>query len=170
MLAGGVQIRFEPADTCPEVSEATVIQPAHGDETGLIEEARERRVRPMTASELTWGVGRAALFLTLALAIAIGWQSGIPLEWDLLIVLAASYAVLWSVELEIGLGATVPMLFLLPTQLVPLVCVAAALVQESRTRAGWVRRALGTTYSHVCLLGPVVVLLATGTQVASWDD
>jgi putative nucleotidyltransferase with HDIG domain len=176
LLAGGVQIRFEPADTCPEVSEATVIQGAHGDETGLIEEARERRVRPMTASELTWGIGRAALFLTAAVVIAVAWKSGTPLEWDLLIMLAAAYAVLWNVELEIGLGATVPvllatvpMLFLLPTELVPLVCVAAALVQESRTRAGWVRRALGTTYSHVCLLGPVVVLLATGTQVASWS-
>ena len=51
----------EPADTCPEVSEATVIQQARGDETGLIEEARERRVRPMTRRELTWGAGRAAV-------------------------------------------------------------------------------------------------------------
>ena len=99
------------------------------------------------------------------------------MEWDLAILLGVAYAVLWNVELEIGLGATVPvflatvpMLFLLPTESVPLICLVAALAQESRTRAGFVRRALGTTYSHLCLLGPVAVLLATGTEVANWSD
>ena len=84
---------------------------------------------------------------------------------------------LWNVELEIGLGATVPvflatvpMLFLLPTESVPLICLVAALAQESRTRAGFMRRALGTTWSHICLLGPVAVLLLTGSEVANWGD
>ena len=62
------------------------------------------------------------------------------------------------------------MLFLLPTETVPLICLVAALAQESRTRAGFVRRALGTTWSHICLLGPVAVLLATGSDVANWSD
>ena len=46
----------------------------------------------------------------------------------------------------------------------------AALSQESRTRAGFVRRALGTIHSHTPLFGPVVILLATGTEVANWSD
>ena len=159
------------------MSEATVIQQAGRDETGLIEEARERRVRPMTRRELLWGAGRAAVFLVAAVALAFFASSGRAVEWDLVIVLGVAYAVLWNVELEIGLGATVPvflatvpMMFLLPTELVPLICLIAALTQESRTRAGFVRRALGTTYSHICLLGPVAVLLATGTYVADWSD
>jgi len=176
-LARGVQIRSEPADTCPEVSEAAVIQPAQGDETGLIEEARERRVRPMTRSELAWGIGRAAFFVAAAMVLLVAWPSGKPMDWDIAIILAVSYAVLWNVELEIGLGATVPvflatvpMLFLLPTEAVPLICLLAALAQEARSRAGFVRRALGTTWSHICLLGPVVVLLATDSDLASWSD
>jgi putative nucleotidyltransferase with HDIG domain len=159
------------------VSEATVIQQARGDETGLIEEARERRVRPMTRRELLWGTGRAAVFVVAAASLALFASSGRAMEWDLAILLGVAYAVLWNVELEIGLGATVPvflatvpMMFLLPTETVPLICLIAALTQESRTRAGFVRRALGTTYSHLCLLGPVVILLATGTEVADWSD
>ena len=125
------------------MSEATVIQQARGDETGLIEEARERRVRPMTRRELLWGAGRAAVFLVAAAALAVFASSGRAMEWDLVIVLGVAYAVLWNVELEIGLGATVPvflatvpMMFLLPTETVPLICVIAALTQESRTAPG----------------------------------
>ncbi|MDX6376047.1 MAG: hypothetical protein QOE98_350, partial [Gaiellaceae bacterium] len=159
------------------MSEATVIQQARGDETGLIEEARERRVRPMSRWELAWGAGRAAVFVIVAVALATSAGSDRGMEWDIAILLGVAYAVLWNVELEIGLGATVPvflatvpMLFLLPTETVPLICLVAALAQESRTRAGFMRRALGTTWSHVPVLGPVAVLLATGSDVASWSD
>jgi putative nucleotidyltransferase with HDIG domain len=131
----------------------------------------------MTRRELVWGVGRAGVFLVAAVALGVFLCSGRAMEWDLVIVLGVAYAVLWNIELEIGLGATVPvflasvpMMFLLPPETVPLVCVIAALSQESRTRAGFVRRALGTIHSHTPLFGPVVILLATGTWVADWSD
>ena len=131
----------------------------------------------MSRWEFAWGAGRAAFFIVAAVALAVGVDSGRGMEWDIAILLGVAYAVLWNVELEIGLGATVPvflatvpMLFLLPTETVPLICLVAALAQESRTRAGFMRRALGTTWSHLCLLGPVAVLLATGSEVANWSD
>ena len=131
----------------------------------------------MSRWEFAWGAGRAAIFAAVAVGLALGAGSGRAMEWHIAILLGVAYAVLWNVELEIGLGATVPvflatvpMLFLLPTETVPLICLVAALAQEARTRAGFLRRALGTTWSHVCLLGPVAVLLATGSDVANWGD
>ena len=131
----------------------------------------------MSRWEFAWGAGRAAFFIVAAVVLAAGVDSGRAMPWDIAILLGVAYAVLWNVELEIGLGATVPvflatvpMLFLLPTETVPLICLVAALAQESRTRAGFMRRALGTTWSHICLLGPVAVLLLTGSDVANWSD
>ena len=79
------------------MSEATVIQQARGDETGLIEEARERRVRPMSRWEFAWGAGRAAFFIVAAVVLAVGVDSGRGMEWDIAILLGVAYAVLWNV-------------------------------------------------------------------------
>ncbi len=131
----------------------------------------------MSRRELAWGAGRAAVFLVGASALALFADSGRAFEWDIALILLVFYAVLWNIELEIGLGAavptllaTTPMLFLLPPEYVPLLCLGAALASECRSRQGAVRWLLGTTWSQFAVLGPTVVLLAAGASAANWSD
>jgi putative nucleotidyltransferase with HDIG domain len=131
----------------------------------------------MSRRELSWGVGRAAAFLAAAVAIPAVTDSGRAFEWDIAAILVIAYAVLWNVELEIGIGAavptmlaTIPMLFLLPPEYVPLLCVGAALASEARSRQGVLRWVLGTTWSQTAVLGPTVIVIATGAEIAHWGD
>ena len=102
----------------------------------------------------------------------VGYDSGREVSTLLLLALVGAYALAYNVEFEVGPGLAVatqlvfvPMLFLLPLELVPL-CVAAGVLignvlelAEGRIRLERVLGRLGeATYS----LGPVIVLAAAG--------
>jgi HD-GYP domain-containing protein (c-di-GMP phosphodiesterase class II) len=137
-----------------------------------IEDGRARRrqrlgSRGLWASMLTGGV-----FLTVAVPLAVLHHSGTAASPLLVAMLVGAYALAYNVEFEVGPGLAVgtqlvfvPMLFLLPLELVPL-CVAAGVMLgnvlelvEGRIR---LERVLGRLGEALYSLGPVLVLVVAG--------
>ena len=116
---------------------------------------------------LTGGV-----FLAVALPLLVFYDSGQTVSPLLVAMLVGAYALAYNVEFEVGPGLApatqlvfVPLLFLLPLELVPL-CVAAGVMLgnvlelvEGRIR---LERVLGRLGEACYSLGPVLVLVAAG--------
>jgi len=144
---------------------------ARGRERALLRaEGRER---------LAEGVA-AAGFLAVAGAIALLASSPRSLDLPTLAVLVLAYVVCSRAKFDIVDGYTVPtelvlvpMLFLLPTPLVPLVVCSSDLLgrlfdyTSGRTSAHRAYHALGDGWHAV---GPTLVLVAAGAQVFAWED
>ena len=144
---------------------------------GLIEDGRARRGARLRSRELWASAADGGIFLVIAVALSAGYDSGISLSPLLLLGLVGAYALAYNVEFEVGPGLApatelvfVPMLFLLPLELVPL-CVAAGIMlgnvlelAEGRIR---LERVLGRFGEASYSLGPVLVLAAAGVSAPS---
>jgi HD-GYP domain-containing protein (c-di-GMP phosphodiesterase class II) len=133
-------------------------------------QGRERLVEQVAG----WG------FLLAALAMAMYLDSPRPLEAVPLVVLALAYVVVCQAKFDIADGYTVPtelvlvpMLFLLPTPVVPLV------VSLSWTLGKLIDAASGNITVHRAFhvfgdcwhaVGPALVIVAFGAQAFSWDN
>jgi hypothetical protein len=101
----------------------------------LVAERRAVIGEPPTRREgLAYGIG-AVVFLLLAVPLALSGWSETPWDAELAAVLVVAYAAVTRVHFETGLGSTdgslvilVPMLFLLPAELVPLAVLAGLLL------------------------------------------
>ena len=144
---------------------------------GLIEDGRARRGSRLRSRELWASAADGGVFLVdrrrHCCSSAIRRRTASPL---LVLVLVGAYALAYNVEFEVGPGLAVatelvfvPMLFLLPLELVPL-CVAAGVMlgnvvelAEGRDQA---RTVLGRFGEASYSLGPVLVLAAAGVTAA----
>ncbi len=141
--------------------------------------------RPARGDAPTWDEYRAELvvglpFLVAAIALALLGDSGTTLQAGPAIALVLSYAVLSRVRFHAGVGHTVPtqlafvpMLFLLPTQLVPLLVLLGMLIgnlpdyARGKLHPG---RALMLPGDAWHAMGPALVLLVAGATMPEWSD
>lgn len=141
--------------------------------------------RPARAEPPSWHEYRAELavglpFLVAAVALALLGDSGQTLEVGPAIVLVVAYGVLSRVRFHAGVGHTVPtqlafvpMLFILPTQLVPLLVLLGMVVGNLPDYARGALhpgRALMLPGDAWHAIGPAVVLLAAGATTPAWGD
>jgi HD-GYP domain-containing protein (c-di-GMP phosphodiesterase class II) len=134
---------------------------------GLVEAARERREQAPRARE-RWVTSGLALAFVAASAVCLAWLPPADTDWALVSALVVIYAIVSTVEFEVGNGYSVPeqlvfvpMLFMAPLGLVPLM-VAAGFILAGLPR--WRRRETTTERLLVdaadawFALGPVIVL------------
>ena len=141
----------------------------------LVGEARERRQRRMESREQTVVGVSAGLYAAVACMLAVVIPANRPVSWALLVGLVVGYALFSRVRFEFAaeyVGAEqlmlVPMLLLLPINLVPLLVPAAALlaILPDVATGSWDHRrwvlAIGEAWFSI---GPVLVIafLASGT-------
>jgi len=141
--------------------------------------------RPARAEPPTWHEYRAELavgvpFLAAAILLALRGDSGMSLHAAPAVALVLTYAVLSRVRFHAGVGHTVPtqlafvpMLFLLPTQLVPLLVLAGMLVGNLPDYARGALhpgRALMLPGDAWHAVGPAVVLVLAGATTPEWGD
>lgn len=145
-----------------------------------IVESRSSLEEAVRARERTVEYASAGLFLVAALALALFWDSGREFDPLLAAALVGLYVAATRIEFPMGYGWTdpsqlvlVPMLLLLPTQLVPLLVALALLISRlpEYLRAEVhversVLRLADATYS----LWPALVLLAFGATGPQWSD
>ena len=147
----------------------------------LLEQSRERVERGLDARERRGEAVAAAAFLVAAIAVAalVPWQR--PLDLPLALTLIASYALASRIKFELGPCYTnptqlllVPMLFLLPSAVVPLAVAAGNLLGEApdyltgRRHPG---RALVAVADSWYAIGPALVLGIAGAgapDLAEW--
>jgi putative nucleotidyltransferase with HDIG domain len=118
--------------------------------------------------------------LLAALAIAGGFASTRELDVPLAVALVLAYAVTSRVEFRVGSGVAVPtqlifvpMLFLLPTEAVPLFVIAGALLgrlPEYLNGSVHFSRAVVRTAEDWYAVAPTLVLLAAGATTPDWSD
>jgi HD-GYP domain-containing protein (c-di-GMP phosphodiesterase class II) len=147
-------------------------------EEALVVEARSRsRSRPERRESVV-GAVMALGFLLCAALIAVHWWPGGGVPVLACCAAVAALAVASRAGFEIGRGAgvptqlvLVPMLFLLPTSLAPLLVLAAYVCERLASRE-WRRR---LTRLHITVgscwfaLGPVLVLCIAGTGAPAWS-
>jgi putative nucleotidyltransferase with HDIG domain len=141
--------------------------------------------RPARGEAPSWHEYRAELtvgvpFLAGAIALALLGDSGTALEVGPAIALVLAYALLSRVRFHAGVGHTVPtqlafvpMLFLLPTELVPLLVLLGMVVGNLPDYARGALhpgRALMLPGDAWHAMGPAFVLLIAGATVPAWGD
>jgi hypothetical protein len=154
----------------PEAGVAPAVPNLDGDL--LIEQSRESAGTHLGGRDRLASLVLAAGFLAAAAALAAFAGSARPLVGWTLVLFVVAYAVASRIDFEIGTGSTVPtqlvlvpMLALLPVQLVPL-CVLAGLLlgglpDYARGRVP-VDRSLLRFVNSWHALGPALVLVAAG--------
>jgi len=140
----------------------------------LLEDTRARRTARLGGRALWASVADGGVVLVVAAALLLLYDSTATASPLLVLALVGAYALAYNVDFEVGPGLAVatqlvfvPMLFLLPLQLVPL-CVAAGVMlgnvlelAEGRIR---LERVLGRFGEATYSLGPVLVLAAAGVS------
>jgi putative nucleotidyltransferase with HDIG domain len=167
-------------DRPAEVEASSVPAAAPGEQLAPLGERR-----PARGEAPSWHEYRAELavglpFLAAAVALALLGDSGTPLEAGPAIALVLAYAVLSRVRFHAGVGHTVPtqlafvpMLFLAPTELVPLLVLLGMLVGNLPDYARGALhpgRALMLPGDAWHAIGPALVLLAAGATTPSWGE
>ena len=145
----------------------------------LVGEARERRKQGMDARERVVDTVSALLFLAVAVAIAVFVEDQRDTDWLLVVALVVGYAVVSRVRFEYGdlyMSAEelvfVPLLFLAPLNLVPLLAALAAVLATlpEYVRGEWHRDRWITTIPDTWFcMGPVLVLAAWAPGPPSLD-
>jgi HD-GYP domain-containing protein (c-di-GMP phosphodiesterase class II) len=153
---------------------APMASTSESGDAGLIEEARARASAALKSGDSIATLGLGAAFVAAVLALLI-WAPDVGPEAQVgtLLALVACYAVAARIEFEVGFAIAVPtqlvfvpMLFLAPLSLVPvLVALGFALSALPEYLKGdrHVGRAALSLVSACHALGPVVVILATGS-------
>jgi HD-GYP domain-containing protein (c-di-GMP phosphodiesterase class II) len=146
----------------------------------LVGEARERRKQRMDARERVVDTASALLFLGVAIAIAFLVPNERDTDWVLVVCLVIGYAVVSRVRFEYGdlyMSAEelvfVPLLFLAPLNLVPLLAALAAVLATlpEYARGEWHRDRWITTIPDTWFcMGPTLVLAAFAPGPPSLDD
>ncbi len=146
----------------------------------LVGEARERRKQSMDARERVVDTVSALLYLALAVAIALIVPNERDTDWLLVICLVVGYAVVSRVRFEYGdlyMSAEelvfVPLLFLAPLNLVPLLAALAAVMATvpEYVRGEWHRDRWITTIPDTWFcMGPVLVLAVFAPGPPSLDE
>jgi putative nucleotidyltransferase with HDIG domain len=143
--------------------------------------ARGRARAPMAPSLREVGVEAVTglAFLAVAVAMAVSFASPRSLDPYPLVILIGSYVVTCRAKFDFADGYTVPtelvlvpMLFLLPTPLVPLVVSlswALGRLVDYATGATSVRRALQVFGDCWHAVGPALVITVLGAQTFGWD-
>jgi HD-GYP domain-containing protein (c-di-GMP phosphodiesterase class II) len=146
----------------------------------LFARGRAREKTRAEGRERSVEAGTAIAFLAVAVAMALLLPSPRSLDVPTMLVLVVAYMATCYAKFEIADGYTVPtelvlvpMLFLLPTPIVPLV------VSVSWVLGRLIDYATGTTSVHRAFhvfgdcwhaVGPALVLIAAGAQVFAWDE
>jgi HD-GYP domain-containing protein (c-di-GMP phosphodiesterase class II) len=146
----------------------------------LFARGRERALLRAHGRERLAELLAALAFLAVAIAMALLMPSPRSLDGPTLAVLIGAYIICSRAKFDIADGYTVPtelvlvpMLFLLPTPLVPLVVCFSDLLgrlfdyASGRTNIHRAFHALGDCWHAV---GPALVLVVAGAQVFSWDS
>src|SRR3954465_1888574 len=139
------------------------------DLEGLIAEARERRPQPMPARERKVAIGMAVAYLAAAApGGAVVAPGGRPLHLGTVVALVLLTALTMRAQFEIGPGvaspaalAIVPMFFLAPLHLVPLLVPLAQVISripDYLTKRRHVDRWLWSLGDAFPILGPVLIL------------
>jgi HD-GYP domain-containing protein (c-di-GMP phosphodiesterase class II) len=146
----------------------------------LLRSAKQRHAEQRNARRvLVTEVVSAGVFLTAAGLVAVRNHWAQPLSLVPLVLTAVAYLVAARVRFPVGSAWTaptqlvfVPMLFMLPTPLVPLVvagCTVIDLAPEA-LRGGVSKTRLAASVADCFYsLGPVLVLVLAGRQIFSWD-
>jgi HD-GYP domain-containing protein (c-di-GMP phosphodiesterase class II) len=152
---------------------------AHPDPVAeaLIQDTRARRRARRGNRERLATATTGGLVLTVGAVLLVGYESGREASPLLLLALVCAYALAYNVEFEVGPGLAtatelvfVPMLFLLPLELVPAAVAAGVMLGnavELVERKILFERALGRLGEATYSLGPVLVLVAAGAPGAS---
>jgi HD-GYP domain-containing protein (c-di-GMP phosphodiesterase class II) len=145
----------------------------------LVGEARERRKQQMDSRERVVDSVSALLFLAAAVAIAVLVKNERDTDWVLVVCLVVGYAVVSRVRFEYGdlyMSAEelvfVPLLFLAPLNLVPLLAALAAVLATlpEYVRGEWHRDRWITTIPDTWFsMGPTLVLVAFAPGGPSLD-
>ena len=141
---------------------------------------RARAVLRAQGVERLVEVALAFGFLFVALAMALLLPSPRDLDIPTLVILIGAYVACSRAKFDIADGYTVPtelvlvpMLFLLPTPVVPLVVACSDLLGRGYDFASGhtnVHRSFHTLGDCWYAVGPALVLAAAGAQVFSWDE
>jgi putative nucleotidyltransferase with HDIG domain len=146
----------------------------------LGDERRPARGEAPTRYEYRAELAVGVPFLAGAVALALLGHSGTPLHAGPAVALVLAYALLSRVRFHAGVGHTVPtqlgfvpMLFLLPTELVPLLVLLGMLIGNLPDYARGALhpgRALMLPGDAWHAMGPARVLLAAGATTPAWAD
>jgi HD-GYP domain-containing protein (c-di-GMP phosphodiesterase class II) len=139
------------------------------DLEGLVAEARARRPQPMPTRERAVAAGMAVAYLAVAAAVGAAVAPGDrPLHLGTVIALVALTALTMRAQFEIGSGvaspvtlAIVPMLFLAPLHLVPLLVPLAQVISripDFVTKKAHVDRWMFALADWWPILGPTLIL------------
>jgi putative nucleotidyltransferase with HDIG domain len=145
----------------------------------LMEQYESSAPQALTPRERVLEACFAVPVVAAAVAIAAGFHATRSLDVVTLVALVAAYIAARRIRFAVGPGYTVPaqlvfvpMLFLLPTPLVPLVLMAATLIgvipdliAGRRHPDRLVMLAVDSAYA----IPPTLVLLLAGTQTATWS-
>jgi HD-GYP domain-containing protein (c-di-GMP phosphodiesterase class II) len=145
----------------------------------LFARSRERAVLAAQGRERSVEIGVASAFILAALAMAIFIPSPRRLDLTALVCLVSAYILACQARFDIADGYTVPtqlvlvpMLFLLPTPMVPLiVSISWGLGRTFDYATGRISvyRAFHVFGDCWHAVGPAIVLVIAGAQVFSWD-
>lgn len=146
----------------------------------LFARGREREKTRAEGRERTVEAWTAVSFLVAALAMALLFTSPRELDVPTLLVLVVAYIAACFAKFEIADGYTVPtelvlvpMLFLLPTPIVPFVVSlswALGRMLDYTSGATSVHRAFHVFGDCWHAVGPALVLVVAGAQVFGWDE
>ena len=146
----------------------------------LFAAGRERALLRADGRERLVEGGMAVSFLVVAVAMALLIESPRSLDGPTLAVLVGAYVIACRAQFEIADGYTVPtelilvpMLFLLPTPVVPLVVsgswMLGRLIDYAAGRTS-IHRAYHVFGDCWHAVGPALVLILAGAQVFSWAE
>src|SRR5215207_4678669 len=151
-----------------------------GDEPASFAELRTPRAEAPTRYEYRAELAVGLPFLVAAVLLAVTGDSGQTLEAGPAIALVLAYAVLSRVRFHAGVGHTVPtqlvfvpMLFVLPTELVPLLVLGGMVVgnlPDYLRGALHPGRALMLPGDAWHAIGPAAVLVVAGAVEPAWAD
>jgi putative nucleotidyltransferase with HDIG domain len=160
--------------------EAARLEASSDEPLQALSEHRPGRAQPPSWYELRAELTVGLPFLAAAIALALLGDADASLEAGPTIALVLAYAVLSRVRFHAGVGHTVPtqlafvpMLFLLPTQLVPLLVMLGMLVGNLPDYARGALhpgRALMLPGDAWHAIGPAAVLVMAGATGPEWGD